>query len=156
MHRNPFYSFELTFTTNQPFNEYTFILGGNVGDDRNYESGTISVLDVDEISRGEIHEDVLDITQEQYVQIMGYLEDPVYKDHKIEADEGAYYDHNRGLNQNNETGYQNEQTIPNHRDQRVPTRGGDWHVWNQNSHNHNVPSISCTAEGYLFKNTVLS
>lgn len=153
---HPFYRFELTFTTNEPFNEYTFILGGNVGDDRNYESGTIAVLDVDEIRRGEIHGDVLDITRGEYNQIMGYIEDPVYKDHKIEADEDAYYDHNRGLNQNNETGYQNEQTIPNHGDQRVPTRGGDWHGWNQYSDYHNVPSITCTPEGYLFKNIVLS
>ena len=41
-HRNPFYSFELTFTTNQSLNEYTITLEGKVGVDQNYESGTIS------------------------------------------------------------------------------------------------------------------
>ena len=155
-HRNPFYSFELTFTTNQSLNEYTITLEGKVGVDQNYESGTIDVLDVYEINRDiYIYEDVAHITQEQYVQIMGYLEDSVYEGHKIEAEENAYYDHNRGLNQNNETN-QNEQTIPNRGDQRVPTRGGDWHGRNQNYDNHNVPSITCTAEGYLFKTVALS
>jgi len=158
-HRNPFYSFELTFTTNHSPDEYTITLEGKVGADQNYESGTIDVLDVYGISMGYFLENATDIDQREYDTIMGYLEDPVYKGHKIEADQNAYYDFVR-QNQNNETGYQNEETIPtvNLDDQRVPRAG--WLGRNEISDNHNVPEqhrfITCTPEGYLFKNIVLS